>query len=127
MWNAIASKITFVPATMTAGDNTYSNRYAVKVVTGQKEVAETREGYRMEGGVGYHMTGLNKAKLLSDNSIIWIQNGSRAFTQTENKYPGTDLYIYESITMPTQGEFDYIWNTSSNTEKTGMFSLTTML
>lgn len=113
----IASKITFVPATMTAGDNTYSNRYAVKVVTGQKEVAETREGYRMEGGVGYHMTGLNKAKLLSDNSIIWIQNGSRAFTQTENKYPGTDLYIYESITMPTQGEFDYIWNTSSNTEK----------
>ena len=113
----IASKITFVPATMTAGDNTYSNRYAVKVVTGQKEVAETREGYRMEGGVGFHMTGLNKAKLLSDNSIIWIQNGSRAFTQTENKYPGTDLYIYESITMPTQGEFDYIWNTSSNTEK----------
>lgn len=34
----IASKITFVPATMTAGDNTYSNRYAVKVVTGQKKL-----------------------------------------------------------------------------------------
>ena len=94
----IASKITFVPATMTAGENTYSNRYAVKVVTGQKEVEETREGYRMEGGVGYHMTGLNKAKLLSDNSTIWIQNGERAFTQTGNKYQGTELYIYELIT-----------------------------
>lgn len=34
----IASKITFVPATMTAGENTYSNRYAVKVVTGQKKL-----------------------------------------------------------------------------------------
>lgn len=113
----IASKITFVPATMTAGDNTCSNRYAVKVVTGQKEVEETREGYRMEGSVGYHMTGLNKAKLLSDNSIIWIQNGERAFTQTENKYQGTDLYIYESITMPAQNEFDYVWKTNSNTEK----------
>ena len=42
----IASKITFVPATMTAGENTYSNRYAVKVVTGQKEsLKKTREGY----------------------------------------------------------------------------------
>lgn len=113
----IASKITFVPATMTAGENTYSNRYAVKVVTGQKEVEETREGYRMEGGVGYHMTGLNKAKLLSDNSTIWIQNGERAFTQTGNKYQGTELYIYELITMPAQNEFDYVWKTNSNTEK----------
>ena len=102
---------------MTAGENTYSNRYAVKVVTGQKEVEETREGYRMEGGVGYHMTGLNKAKLLSDNSTIWIQNGERAFTQTGNKYQGTELYIYELITMPAQNEFDYVWKTNSNTEK----------
>lgn len=113
----IASKITFVPATMTAGENTYSNRYAVKVVTGQKEVEETREGYRMEGGVGYHMTGLNKAKLLSDNSTIWIQNGERAFTQTENKYPGTNLFIYESITMPGKKDFDYVWTTNVDKEK----------
>lgn len=113
----IASKITFVPATMTVGDNTYRNRYAVKVVTGQKEVEETREGYRMEGGVGYHMTGLNKAKLLSDNSTIWIQNGERAFTQTENKYPGTNLFIYESITMPGKKDFDYVWTTNVDKEK----------
>lgn len=113
----IASKITFVPATMTTGGNTYSNRYAVKVVTGQKEVEETREGYRMEGGVGYHMTGLNKAKLLSDNSIIWIQNGERAFTQTEGKYPGTNLYIYESTTMPGKEDFDYVWTTNADKEK----------
>ena len=102
---------------MTAGENTYSNRYAVKVVTGQKEVEETREGYRMEGGVGYHMTGLNKAKLLSDNSTIWIQNGERAFTQTENKYPGTNLFIYESITMPGKKDFDYVWTTNVDKEK----------
>ena len=114
----IASKITFVPATMTVGDKTYSNRYGVKVVTGQKEVAETREGYRMENKMGYHMTGLNKAILLSDNSTIWIHNGTRAFVETEDTYPGTDLKIYNQIAMPEKGEFDYVWKVNENKNKT---------
>lgn len=81
----------------------------------------------MEGGVGYHMTGLNKAKLLSDNSTIWIQNGERAFTQTENKYPGTNLFIYESITMPGKKILIMCGRRMLTKKRTGMFSLTTML
>lgn len=113
----VASKITFIPSTMEVEGQTYSNRYSVKVKTGQKEVAETREGYRMENKIGIHMTGLNKAKLLADNSEIWIQNGTAAYLATTEKYPGTDLYIYEPTTMPEKNEFDYEWKTNTSTEK----------
>lgn len=102
----VAAKITFVPSSYQSGERTYPNRYALKVNTAEKVIAETKEGYYIaEDGRAFHITGLNKAS--ANGRIIWIWNGIRAFVATDKTYSDTGLFIYDEIEMPANDAFKY--------------------
>lgn len=117
----VAAKITFVPSSYKFGESTYPNRYALKVNTAEKVIAETRQGYYIaEDGRAFHITGLNKAT--ANRQTIWIWNGERAFVATDKTYSDTGLFIYNEIDMPANDAFEYEY-TTTNGEQTWFVQL----